>query len=95
MRETAERNRMNNFQDHPAFRQMDENKQKMIVMLAESVQGKKLTEALPMVMAWNERMKQENISFTQEENKLLTEIFTSQMTPEQRRQYEFMKPFMK
>lgn len=86
---------MINFQNNPAFRQMDENKQKMIISLAESVQNKKLTEALPLVMAWNERMKQENISFTAEENVLLTEIFTSQMTPAQRRQYEYIKPFMK
>ena len=39
--------------------------------------------------------QQENISFTPEENNLLTEIFLSQMTPAQRRQYEYMKPFMK
>lgn len=86
---------MNSFQNHPAFQQMEEKKQKMIIMLAESVQNKKLTEALPMVMAWKERMAQENISFTPEENDLLTEIFLSQMTPAQRRQYEYMKPFMK
>lgn len=86
---------MNNFQNHPAFQQMDEKKQKMIIMLAESLQNKKLTEALPLVMTWKERMAQENISFTAEENNLLMEIFTSQMTPAQRKQYEYMKPFIK
>lgn len=86
---------MTNFQNHPAFQQMEENKQKMIISLAQSVQNKKLTEALPLVMAWKERMAQENISFTAEENNMLTEIFLSQMTPAQRRQYEYMKPFMK
>lgn len=86
---------MNNFQKHPAFLKMEEKKQKLIIALAESLQNKKLTEALPVVMAWNERIKQENISFSPEENALLTELFTAQMTPEQRRQYEFIKPFMK
>lgn len=86
---------MNNFKNHPSFRQMDEKKQQMIIMLAETIQNKSLTEALPLVMAWNERIKQENIIFTPEENSLLTDIFTSQMTPAQRKQYEFIKPFMK
>lgn len=86
---------MENFQNHPAFQQMDPRKQEMIVSLAESLQNKKLTEALPLVMAWKERMNQENLSFTPEENNLLMELFTSQMTPAQRRQYEYMKPFIK
>ena len=86
---------MNNFRNHPAFQQMDEKKQNLIITLAESLQHKKLTEALPLVMTWKQRMEQENISFTPEENALLTELFTSQMTPAQRRQYEYIKPFMK
>lgn len=78
-----------------AFLQMNPKKQKMILLLTEALNGKKLTEALPVLMKWKQEMEQEGISFTPEENNLLTEVFTSNLTPAQRQQYEFLKPFIK
>ena len=85
---------MNTFKNHPEYKKMDVKKQQMIELLAETLQGKKLTEALPALMSWREQMNRENISFTKEENDMLTEIFISQLTPAQKKQYEFLKPFI-
>lgn len=86
---------MKEFQQNPSFQKMNPKKQQMIELLADTLSHKKLTEALPILMNWKEQMKQEGLSFTEEENQLLTEIFTAQMTPAQRKQYEFLKPFIK
>lgn len=86
---------MNEFKQHPSFQKMNPKKQKMIELLVETLNDKKITEALPILMKWKEQMKQEGLSFTEEENQLLTEIFSAQMTPAQRKQYEFLKPFIK
>lgn len=84
-----------NWKENQAFLQMDPKKQKMVFLLIEALNGKKLTEALPVLMNWKQEMEQEGVSFSTEENNLLTEIFTSNLTPAQRQQYEFLKPFIK
>lgn len=86
---------MKEFMQNPNFQKMNPKKQHMIALLVEALDHKKLTEALPILMEWKEQLKQEGLSFTEEENQLLTEIFTAQMTPAQKKQYEFLKPFIK
>ena len=44
---------------------------------------------------WNLQLKQENIQFTNEENELLSEIFLQELPPEQMKQFELLKSFMK
>lgn len=81
---------MESWQQNEAFRSMEPKKQKMIEQLAASLQGKKLTEALPLLTRWKKTMQQENIQFTPEENQILTEIFSAQLTPQQKKQFEFI-----
>ena len=82
---------MESWKQNEAFRSMDPQKQKMIEQLAASLQGKKLTEALPLLTRWKRTMQQEKIQFTPEENQILTEIFSAQLTPQQKKQFEFIK----
>lgn len=81
---------MESWQQNEAFRSMEPKKQKMIEQLAASLQGKKLTEALPLLTRWKKIMQQENIQFTPEENQILTVIFSAQLTPQQKKQFEFI-----
>ena len=55
---------MEPWHQNEAFRSMEPAKQKMIEQLAASLQGKKLTEALPLLMQWKQTMQRENIQFT-------------------------------
>ncbi len=84
-----------NWQTHEAFQNLHPQKQKMILMLTEALQNKKLTEALPILMQWKQQMAEENISFTPEENEILTEIFMANLSPAGKKQYEYLKPFIK
>ena len=88
-------NAMKNIRNNPAFRQMDPKKQQMVELLMNSLSGKQLNEVLPIITNWKNKMDQEGLTFTQAENMLLTEIFTSQMSPAQKSQYELIKHFMK
>lgn len=86
---------MNDWKQEDAFLNMDPQKRSMIELLSATLEGKKLTEALPVLTEWKKQMQRENIVFTQEENQLLTQIFSSQLTPAQRQQYEYLKHFIK
>lgn len=83
---------MEPWHQNEAFRSMEPAKQKMIEQLAASLQGKKLTEALPLLMQWKQTMQRENIQFTEEENQILTEIFFCASSHRSRKdQFEFIK----
>ncbi len=84
-----------NWQNHEAFQKLQPEKQTMILLLTESLQNKKLTEVLPVLMQWKQQMAARNISFTEEENEMLTQIFMENLSPAGRQQYEYLKPFIK
>lgn len=86
---------MEDIRQNSAFQKMDTQKQQMIMLLIQSLQDKNLNQALPVIMNWNKQMQQKKISFTSEENALLTAILSAQMTPAQRKQYETIQAMMK
>lgn len=85
---------MNQFKNNKDFQQINPDKQQMIELLAQSLQGRQLTEALPIIMNWKKELAQKGLSFTPDENTLLTSILTQQMTPEQKKQYEVLQAMM-
>ena len=74
---------------------MDEMKRQKVEDLFYALNGRNLNEALPVITNWNLQLKQENIQFTNEENELLSEIFLQELPPEQMKQFELLKSFMK
>ena len=82
------------WQNNEKFRSLDPKKQEMILQLTGHLQGHTITEALPALMEWKTQIDRENIRFTAEENELLTELFTENLSPSGQKQYEFIKPFL-
>lgn len=85
---------MNHLNNNDSFQEMDPQKREMLLLLIRTLQDKKLTEALPLIMNWKRELQQKKLSFTAEENALLTSILAEQMTPEQKRQYEALQMMM-
>lgn len=82
------------WQNHEAFQQMSPKKQEMILTLSEALENKNLMEALPVLMEWKNRMQRENISFTDQEKDMLTNLMLDNLTPAGKQQYEYIKPFL-
>lgn len=85
---------MEQFKQNPAYQQMEPQKQKMIEELMRSLYGKQLSEVIPIISNWKNKMREQGLTFTETENTLLTDIFMAQMTPAQKKQYELLKNFM-
>lgn len=82
-------------ENNPAFLGMDAKKRTMVEFLFNSLNGKNINDVLPIITSWNMQLKQNNISFTKEENDLLTQIFLQELNPAQMQQFEMLKAFMK
>ena len=85
---------MNNWKNNKAFIKMEPSKQHMVELLVNSLHGKDLNEALPILANWKDKLRTEHISFTAEEDKLLTDNFIEMLPPKQKSQYEFLRSFL-
>jgi len=86
---------LENWRNSQAFLSMDAKKRQKVEELFNMLKGKNINDALPVVTSWNMKLKQENISFTQQENELLSQLFLAELSPAQMKQFEFLKSFMK
>lgn len=82
------------WRNQEAFKQLSPQKQEMIQKLTSTLENKNLMEALPVLMEWKNKMQQDNISFTEEERELLTNLMLDNLTPAGKQQYEYIKPFL-
>ena len=85
---------MNNWKENPDFKAMDSRKQRMVELLFNTLHGKSLETAIPILSNWKAQLNSENITFTKAENQLLTNLFISELSPEQRRKFELIRPFI-
>jgi hypothetical protein len=85
---------MVNWKQNEEFCQISPEKQQMIELLAENLEGRNLTEALPIITQWKKQMQQKNLQLTPREDKIITDILSRQLTPAQRKQFETLQQFI-
>lgn len=79
------------FEQYDIFKTMHPVKIEVMKELAENMKGKELKDAAPLLMAATKKLKQHNQSFTQEEIRVLMEILTKDMSPQEKAKVEMMK----
>ena len=79
------------FEQYDIFKTMHPVKIEVMKELAENMTGKELKDAAPLLMAATKKLKQHNQSFTQEEIRVLLEILTKDMNPQEKAKVEMMK----
>ena len=79
------------FEQYDIFKTMHPVKIEVMKELAENMTGKELKDAAPLLMAATKKLKQHNQSFTQEEVRVLMEILTKDMSPQEKAKVEMMK----
>ncbi len=79
------------FDEYDIFKTMHPVKVEVMKELVNSVNGKGMKEAAPLIMAAGSRLQSQNLSFTPEEVSVLMEILTKDMSPKDRAKVEMMK----
>jgi hypothetical protein len=77
--------------NHPAMEHIDPRKLAILVDLANESEGKPLEQSLPFIMNANAKLKAQNLSFSKEENELLIEVLSKDMSPQDRMKLDMMK----
>jgi hypothetical protein len=86
---------MINLRQNEAFQQISPEKQEMIERLAASLEGKQLSQAMPILTDWKRQMQEKNLTLTPAEDKIITDILFGQLTPSQKKQFEMLTRLMK
>lgn len=80
--------------NHPAMKNMDARKMKVIVNLLNEVEGQPIEAALPAIMRANQELKRQGLSFTPQEQSVIMDIITKDLSPAQRQKVEMVKAML-
>lgn len=69
------------FLNHPSLKNMHPAKKQIIFELTKNIKNVSMENMLPLILSTNNKMKEQGLSFTKQENDLLTEILMSKMSP--------------
>lgn len=83
------------FEQHEIFKTMHPVKIQVMKELAESMEGKSMKDAAPLLMNATAKLKSHNMSFTPQETTVLLEILTKDMSPQEKARVEMMKNVVK
>ncbi len=88
---------MNNFSwmNHPAMKNIDARKLTILMELANEAEGKSPDKALPLLVKANAKLKSMNLTFTKEENDLLVDILTKDMSAADKQKVEMIRKMSK
>ncbi|NMB43081.1 MAG: hypothetical protein GX995_02995 [Clostridiales bacterium] len=79
---------------HPAIKNLDPAKLALLVSVAESSKGKNPEMVVPILMQAFNQMKRQNLNFSKEEQDLLVEVLTENMSPEEKARVNMIKSFV-
>lgn len=79
------------FEQYDIFKTMHPIKIQVMKELSESMRGKQLKDAGPLLVAASTKLKQSGQSFTPEEIRVLMDILTRDMSPAEKAKVEMMK----
>lgn len=72
------------------FSKMDAKKAKLLKEFIKIAEGKNTQELLPLLLAFSNKAKSDNIKFTKEETTLLFEEIKQNMSPQDRQKAEIL-----
>ena len=62
--------------------------------LVKEAEGKPMEQLLPLIMSTNKKLQDQNLTFTKDENEMMIDILTRNMTGKQKKQFEMIKAMM-
>lgn len=84
-----------NWMNHPAMKNIDPRKLAVLVDLSKEAEGKSQDKVVPLLVKANTQLKAMNLTFTKEENDLMVDILTQDMSPADKQKVEMIRKMSK
>lgn len=83
-----------NWMDDPSLKNMDPRKKNIIQTLMIQAKGKSLNQSVPLLLAAQNELSRQGLSFSPAERDVLFSILTAELTPQEKARFESMKGMM-
>lgn len=80
--------------NHPAMRNIDARKMRVIVNLLNEVEGQPIEASIPCIMRANQELQRQGLAFTPQEQSVIMDIITSDLPPSQKSRVDMIKSMM-
>lgn len=80
-----------NWKSNPSLKGIDPKKLEFLNYFAEQAKGSNQDGMLPLLLSVTNMAKQKGISFSKQETDLLFQILSTNLTPEQKKQFDNMR----
>ncbi len=80
--------------ENPAIKKMDPRKVQVLKKVMVEANGKDMQQSFQCVMAANNTLRKQGLSFSREETKVIIDLITPNMTPQERSQVQMVMNFM-
>lgn len=80
--------------NHPAMKNMDARKMRVIVNLLNEVEGQPIEASLPAIMRANQELKRQGLAFTPQEQSVIMDVIGKDLSPAQKQKVEMVKTML-
>ncbi len=80
--------------NHPKMKNVDPRKLAIFLEIIREAEGKSMDKLIPLLMNTNKKLKEQNLTFSKDESDILMEIFTKNMSPKEKAQFEMLRKMM-
>jgi hypothetical protein len=80
--------------NNPRLKNIDPRKLAILLEVAKEAEGKPMDKLIPLLMNANNKIQQQNMTFTKDETDLMIELLTKNMNPKEKMQFEMIKKMM-
>lgn len=80
--------------EHPALKDMDPEKKKILLALISNTKGKPMTQTVPLIIAAMDGLKKKGLSFNETERELIFDILSQDLSPSEKMKVQKLKSFM-
>lgn len=83
-----------NWLDHPALKDMEPEKKKILLALISSTQGKPMTQSAPLILSAMDELKRKGLTFQYSEKELIFDILSQDLSPAEKKKVQTIKSFL-
>ncbi len=80
--------------NNPKLKNVDPRKMTILLELMNEAEGKSMDKIVPLLMATNRRLQQQNMTFTKDEYDVLMDTISKKLTPKEKQQFDMIKKIM-
>ena len=80
--------------NNPKMRNIDPRKLTILLEIMKEAEGKPMDKLIPLMMNANNKLQEQNLSFSKDESDVMIDLLTKNLSPKEKMQFDMLKKMM-